>query len=51
MEQGTAPHTIRVRNARVLTDGAQFFGTQVNHPGTRPYRYLARAASLGFKGL
>lgn len=34
VEFGTRPHKIRVKNASVLTDGVNFFGTEVNHPGT-----------------
>jgi len=45
---GTKPHIIRVRNARVLTDGVRFFGTSVRHPGTRPNNYLERALRVGF---
>ncbi len=43
VEYGTAPHVIRVRSAKVLTDGERFFGTQVNHPGTSPSPYLRPA--------
>lgn len=44
--EGTRPHIIRPRNARVLVfwsmrGGAHMvFAKQVNHPGTRPNRYL-----------
>lgn len=45
--EGTRPHVIRPRNARVLTfwsdRGGQprlVFAHQVNHPGTKPNRYL-----------
>lgn len=40
---GTRPHVIRIRNASVLTDGTNFFGPVVNHPGTRPNRFLSDA--------
>lgn len=43
--KGTRPHEIRVRNARVLTDGNTIFGVKVNHPGTQPNNFLARAMS------
>lgn len=48
VSKGTRPHIIRVKNARVLTDGVRFFGTKVNHPGTRPNNYLERALRVGF---
>ena len=44
--EGTRPHVIRPRNARVLrfqVGGATVFATRVNHPGTRPNRYLTDA--------
>ena len=31
---GTAPHIIEVRDAQALSDGSNFFGTRVNHPGS-----------------
>jgi hypothetical protein len=40
---GTRPHKIRVKRASVLTDGENFFGTEVNHPGTKANRWLERA--------
>lgn len=33
-DTGTKPHKIVARNAKVLTDGANFFGKEVNHPGS-----------------
>lgn len=32
---GTAPHIITVKNAKVLTNGTKFFGKSVNHPGIK----------------
>lgn len=43
VELGTGPHEISVKNAKVLTDGVQFFGKHVNHPGTAPHPFLAKA--------
>ena len=43
VHNGTRPHIIRVRNARVLTDGVNFFGQVVRHPGTRPQPFLTQA--------
>ncbi len=40
---GTKPHKIKVKNARVLTNGTDFFGREVNHPGTKANRWLERA--------
>ena len=43
LEHGTAPHVIRVKDAKVLTDGTSFFGVEVQHPGTKPLWILRRA--------
>ena len=43
VEYGTKPHTIRAKNAMVLTDGKTFFGKQVQHPGTQPKSFLRAA--------
>lgn len=40
VEFGTAPHTIEVKDAKVLSDGKQFFGTKVNHPGQQAQPFL-----------
>jgi hypothetical protein len=40
---GTKPHVIRIKNKSVLTNGQEFFGTRVNHPGTKANRWLERA--------
>ena len=37
-DTGTSPHTISVRDAKVLTNGTDFFGTTVNHPGSTKNR-------------
>jgi len=46
IEVGTAPHVITVKNAKVLTDGKNFFGKTVNHPGTNPYPYFRPAFDM-----
>lgn len=44
VENGTKPHTIRVRNKKVLAahkgGGWNFFGKEVDHPGTRAQPFL-----------
>lgn len=40
IEFGTPPHVIEIKNKKVLSDGKQFFGTKVNHPGTRPQPFI-----------
>ena len=41
MEKGIKPHKIRVKKAKVLTDGVDFFGKEVNHPGFKGTHDLA----------
>lgn len=46
--EGTEPHVIRARRARVLAfysprEGRTIFTKQVNHPGTKPNRFLVNA--------
>jgi hypothetical protein len=48
LEHGTRPHVIRARRARYLRFfwrkvGRLVFFKSVNHPGTRPYKFLERA--------
>lgn len=45
IEDGSRPHRIRVRRAKVLmnTETGEVFGTQVNHPGTRPQHIIRDA--------
>ena len=43
LETGTRPHKIVAINSRVLTDGENFFGKEVNHPGTRAYNFYRNA--------
>ncbi len=45
LEIGTRPHVIEARIAKTLAFywpkiGGMFFGKRVNHPGTKPYRYM-----------
>jgi len=42
IEYGSRPHKIRVKNAPVLTDGVDFFGKEVNHPGYKGNPALTR---------
>lgn len=54
-EYGSRPHTIRVRTAKVLhnAETGEFFGREVNHPGTpeqpfmRPAAYTKRRLGMG----
>lgn len=43
LEHGTAPYTIRAKIASVLSDGTNFFGTKVDHPGVRARPWLRPA--------
>ncbi len=40
VEFGTAPRTISVYEANVLSDGKQFFGKEVKHPGSKSQPFL-----------
>lgn len=46
IEKGTKAHEIRVRTASVLSDGVDFFGKVVNHPGTKANDGLWRAFKM-----
>ena len=46
LEVGTDPHIITVKTAKVLTDGEDFFGKSVQHPGTDPYPYFRPALDM-----
>ena len=45
--EGSRPHLIQVRNARVLANKrtGQFFGKVVHHPGTKPNPFFERAVA------
>lgn len=43
LETGTMPHKIVAVNSRVLTDGENFFGKEVNHPGTKATNFYMNA--------
>ena len=43
VEYGTDAHVIEAKNASVLTDGKNFFGKKVNHPGSKPKPYFRPA--------
>ena len=50
LEFGSRPHVIRPRNAKALkfnVGGRTVFARSVNHPGTRPYRWLERSGERG----
>ena len=53
VEQGTVPHIIVPRKARVLAfrvdGGPLIFARRVNHPGTRAYRVLERAVRIAVR--
>ena len=40
VELGSRSHIIRVKNAKVLSDGERFFGKEVKHPGTKAQPFL-----------
>jgi len=40
-DTGSRPHVISTRTASVLTDGVNFFGQTVNHPGTPGTRWFS----------
>jgi len=46
LEGGSKPHVIRARRGKALrfvSGGRLVFRRAVNHPGTKPYRFLSRA--------
>lgn len=47
VHEGTRPHTIRVKNKKVLANrrSGQFFGREVKHPGTRKRPFLLEAVN------
>lgn len=44
IERGAAPHIIEVKKKKVLSNGKQFFGRRVNHPGFGGDSFLYWAA-------
>jgi len=56
VHEGTRPHVIRARKAKALrfvVDGRVVFAQSVNHPGTKPNKFMLRAVKgeaprLGF---
>ncbi len=48
LEVGSPPHIIRVKTAKVLTDGTTFFGKEVHHPGTAARPYFKPALDKSF---
>lgn len=54
VEFGTVPHIIRARKAKFLSFywkkmNVQFFGKQVNHPGTKATLFLRKATEAAFQ--
>lgn len=49
VEFGTRPHSIDVRSASVLTNGSQFFGRHVDHPGTDAQPFLRPALDAALR--
>lgn len=51
--EGTKPHVIRARNAKALryqgSNGEIVFAKSVNHPGTKPNRYLTDNLGLAVR--
>lgn len=45
----TGPYTVRVKNAKVLTDGKSFFGKQVTIPKRKPQPYFYNSVRDGIK--
>jgi hypothetical protein len=43
LHDGTKPHTIEVRKAKVLSDGDKLFGRIIHHPGQPPQPWLLQA--------
>ena len=43
LHDGTKPHRIEVRRARVLSDGDKTFGRVIDHPGQPPQPWLMQA--------
>jgi len=46
-ELGTAPHTIRAKDKKVLSDGSTFFGKEIFHPGQKREPFLRPALDEG----
>ena len=49
LESGTMPHGIDVKRSKVLTDGVNFFGKHVEHPGTKPQPHMIPALNMNVK--
>src|SRR5690554_2724607 len=43
VEYGARPHVIHVRHKRVLSNGEEFFGREVLHPGNPPQPFMRPA--------
>jgi hypothetical protein len=51
VEFGTRPHEIRVKNAKVLSDGKRIFGRVVQHPGTEPNPFIRRTINSKLRNI
>lgn len=49
VEFGTRPHTISIKDKKVLSDGKSFFGKSVNHPGTKAQPFLLPALTKNIR--
>lgn len=52
LEFGTKPHVIAARRAKALrftVRGQTLFRKSVNHPGTKPYKFLWRATNAAYR--
>ena len=43
VEYGTAPHVIKIKDKKVLSDGKSFFGKEVHHPGNHAKPFFGPA--------
>ena len=52
IEYGSKPHKIKIKNKKVLSDGVDFFGKEVKHPGYKGNPGLTRAffKHIGLRG-
>ncbi|MDO5849308.1 MAG: HK97 gp10 family phage protein [Methanobrevibacter sp.] len=45
VQYGTAPHQIKVKNKKALSDGKVIYGKSVQHPGSHPNPFVTRTAN------
>lgn len=51
VEYGTVAHTIKAKNGKGLSDGKNFFGKEIQHPGTKAQPFLRPAFDKEIKEL